>query len=170
MSTFKVFPIPDEVTRRLRETRIDDFGHKLSISVATENDTGPCRSCLSVFVPGEGRLLFSYAPNQCDHPYNEVGPIYIHERECRPYTDYDAFPLELRSRQPITLRCYASDGMMIDGELVGQRSVEEVIEKAFENQQIKYLHARTASVGCYIARIERAQRPASTPRDENVHS
>src|SRR5947208_7116949 len=74
MSTFKVFPIPEEVTRRIRETRIDDFGHQLSISVATENDTGPCRNCLAVFVPGEGRLLFSYAPNQCDHPYNEIGP------------------------------------------------------------------------------------------------
>jgi len=156
MSIFRVFPIPEEVTRRIRETRIDDFGHKLSISLATENDTGPCRSCLTVFVPGEGRILFSYAPNQCDHPYNEIGPIYIHERECQPYIEYDAFPPELRTRQPITLRCYASDGIMIDGELVGQRPVEEVIEKAFENHQIKYLHARTASVGCYIARIERA--------------
>jgi len=48
MFTFKVFPIPDEVTRRIRESRIDDFGHRLSISVATENDTGPCRSCLTV--------------------------------------------------------------------------------------------------------------------------
>src|SRR5437764_9024888 len=81
MSTFKVFPIPEEVARRIRETRIDDFGHELSISVATENDTGPCRSCLTVFVPGEGRILFSYAPNECDHPYNEIGPIYIHERD-----------------------------------------------------------------------------------------
>src|SRR5947208_6680795 len=81
MSIFKVFPIPEEVTRRIRETRIDDLGHTLSISIATENDTGPCRSCLTVFVPGEGRLLFSYAPNECDHPYNEIGPIYIHERD-----------------------------------------------------------------------------------------
>jgi len=45
--------------------------------------------------------------------------------------------------------------MMIDGELVGQRDVEEVIETQFKNPKIKYLHARTASVGCYIARIER---------------
>src|SRR5436305_3879957 len=156
MSIFKVFPIPEDVTRRIRETRIDYFGHKLSISLATENDTGACRSCLTVFVPGEGRILFAYAPNQCDHSYNEIGPIYIHERECQPYLEYDAFPLELRTRQPITLRCYASNGIMIDGELVGQRPVEEVIEKLLENSQIKYLHARTASVGCYIARIERA--------------
>jgi hypothetical protein len=156
MTNFRVFPIPSSVALRIRETRLDDFGHHLTISVATENDTGPCRSCLKIFLPGEGRILFSYAPNQFDHPYNEIGPIYIHERDCQPYGEHDAFPLELRTRQPITLRCYASDGMMIDGELVGQRPVEGVIEKMFENPQIKYLHARTASVGCYIARIERA--------------
>jgi hypothetical protein len=155
MSKFRVFPIPDSVALRTRATRLDDFGHHLSVSVATENDTGPCRSCLRVFLPGESRILFSYAPNQYDHPYNEIGPIYIHEQECQPYTEHDAFPVELRTRQPITLRCYASGGMMIDGELVGQRPVEEVIEKMFENPRIKYIHARTASVGCYIARIER---------------
>src|SRR5438105_15151662 len=110
MSTFKVFPIPEEVTRRIRETRIDDFGHKLSISVATENDTGPCRSCLTVFVPGAGRILFSYAPNQCDHPYNEIGPIYIHERECQPYTNHEASSIELMNRRPYALRCYESVG------------------------------------------------------------
>jgi hypothetical protein len=155
MSVFKVFPIPPEVARRIRASRIDDFGHNLPISIATENDTGPCRSCLKVFLPGDARILFSYAPNQYDHPYNEIGPIYIHEQECEPYGEHEAFPVELRTRQPITLRCYDSDGMMIDGELVGQRPVEEVIETKFKNPKIRYLHARTASVGCYIARIER---------------
>ena len=67
MSIFKVFPIPEEVSRRIRETRIDDSGHQLSISVATENDTGPCRNCLTVFVPGEGRILFS-SPDRTGAP------------------------------------------------------------------------------------------------------
>ena len=156
MSNFRVFPLPNSVAVRIRESRLDDFGHRLSVSVATENDTGPCRSCLTVFVPGEGRLLFSYAPNQYDHPYNEVGPVYIHEQECRPYSDHKYFPHELRRRRPLALRCYAGDGLMIGGELVGDRAVEQVIESLFEKSEVKYLHARTASVGCYIARIERA--------------
>ena len=127
------------------------------MSVATENDTGPCRSCLTVFRPGEGRLLFSYAPNEYDHPYNEVGPIYIHEQECQPYADYDEFPRELRTRRPLALRCYADDGNLVGGELVGERPVEEVIESLFADGEVKYLHARTATVGCFIARIERAR-------------
>lgn len=156
MSDFRVFPIPDLVAQRVRETRVDEYGHQLSVSVATENDTGPCRSCLTVFRPGEGRLLFSYAPNQCEHPYNEIGPIYIHEQECRPYTLYDSFPPELRTRRPLVLRFYEKDGSLVGGDLVGERNVEDVIAKAFEDAQVKYLHARTATVGCFIARIERS--------------
>ena len=156
MSNFRVFPIPNSIALHIRENRVDDFGHTLSVSVATENDSGPCRSCLTVFRPGEGRILFSYAPNQHDHPYNEVGPVYIHEKECRPYADQENFPPELRTRRPLVLRCYADDGMMVGGELVGDRPVEEVINSLFAESEIKYLHARTATVGCYIARIERA--------------
>jgi hypothetical protein len=161
MTDFRVFPIADSLAKRIREKRIDDYGHRLTVSVATENDTGPCRSCLTVFVPGEGRLLFSYAPNDCDHPYNEIGPIYIHEQECRPYSKHQEFPSELRTRRPLVLRYYTEDGNMIGGELVGERPVEEVIKAAFEGPEVKCLHARTASVGCFIARIERPHSQAT---------
>ena len=155
MSGFRVFPLGKEVVQRIRQTRVDDFGHRLSVSVATQNDTGPCRSCLRVFVPGEGRLLFSYAPNPCDHPYNEIGPIYIHENDCQPYTEHGEFPLELRTRRPITLRCYDEAGLMVRGELVGERPVEDVIVNLFGDADVAFLHARTATVGCFIARIDR---------------
>jgi hypothetical protein len=158
MSNFRVYPVPRSVALRIREDRVDDFGHRLSVSVATENDTGPCRCCLTVFVPGEGRILFSYGPNAHDHPY-EIGPIYIHERDCRPYEHHESFPPELRTRSPLVLRCYAEDGVMVAGELVGERPVEEVIGSLLEDANIEYLHVRNASVGCYIARIERADRP-----------
>jgi hypothetical protein len=156
MTSFNVYPIAGTLARRIRSERVDEFGHRLSVSIATEEDNGPCRSCLTVFKPGEGRILFSYAPNQHDHPYNEIGPIYIHEKECKAYQAHDVFPIELRTRRPISLRCYAEDGIMVGGELVGERPVEKVIASLFENQEVKYLHARTATVGCFIARIERA--------------
>lgn len=156
MSDFQVFPIADAITQRIRETRIDDLGHNLTVSFATENDTGPCRSCLTVFKPGDGRLLFSYAPNPHSHPYNEIGPIYIHEKKCEPYKDHGHFPRELRTRRPLTLRCYNDQGVMVGGELVGDRSIEDVIGNLFADPGIKYLHARTATVGCFVARVERA--------------
>jgi hypothetical protein len=156
MSEFNVFAIPDSVVAKIRKERLDDFGHQLTLSKATEEDTGPCRSCLKVFKPGEARLLFSYAPNPCDHPYNEIGPVYIHENSCSPYSTNQIFPPELRTRRPISLRCYAENGVMVNGELVGERPIEVVIKDLFKDPVVKYLHARTATVGCYIARIERA--------------
>ena len=156
MTAYRVFPIDEQLVKRIRQTRQDEFGHRLSVSVATENDTGPCRSCLRVFVPGEGRLLFSYAPNPCDHPYNEIGPIYIHENDCQPYAEHQEFPRELRTRRPISLRCYDKAGLMVGGELVGDRPVEEVITSLFGDPDVAFLHARTATVGCFMARIDRA--------------
>lgn len=47
-------------------------------------------------------------------------------------------------------------GVMVGGELVGERPVEQVIGKLFEDPHVKYLHARTATVGCFVARVERA--------------
>ena len=49
-----------------------------------------------------------------------------------------------------------NDGIMVGGELVGDRAVEDVIASLFENNGVTFLHARTATLGCYIARIERA--------------
>jgi len=44
---------------------------------------------------------------------------------------------------------------MLGGELVGDRPIEEAIDSSLQDSEVKYLHARTASVGCFIARIER---------------
>ena len=40
--------------------------------------------------------------------------------------------------------------LMIAAELVGDRAVEEVIRRLFKIPEVRYLHARTASLGCYI--------------------
>jgi Protein of unknown function (DUF1203) len=56
----------------------------------------------------------------------------------------------------ISLRCYDKAGLMVGGELVGDRLVEEVIVSLFGDPDVAFLHARTATVGCFIAQIDRA--------------
>ena len=41
MSNFRVFPISNSVAVRIREDKIDDFGHRSPVSAATETDNGP---------------------------------------------------------------------------------------------------------------------------------
>ena len=105
------------------------------------------------------RILFSYSPNESDHPYNEIGPVYIHEDECAAYDELDRFPSEVKNDRvnfPLTLRCYDKERRMIHAELVGERDVEELIEKLFADRDIEFIHARNAAYGCFITRIERA--------------
>jgi hypothetical protein len=108
MMNYSYLPIPKSYIDRIRENMIDDFGHAVEISIAGETGYGPCRCCLKQFKPGEKRLLFSYAPVKGDNPYNEIGPVYIHE-DCTPYSETNRFPEEVKKgRLPIhlVLRCY----------------------------------------------------------------
>jgi len=159
MSNFKVLSIPSAVAQKIREKMVDNLGHELSVTVAGDTGYGPCRSCLKQFRPGEKRILFSYSPNDRNHPYNEIGPIFIHAEACPPYEQRDKFPPEIKNGRlpiPLALRGYNNEGRMIGAALVGEREVEEVIAALFENRETSCIHARNAEFGCFIAHIERA--------------
>jgi len=160
MSNFKVLPIPSAVAQTIREKMVDHVGHELSVTVAGDTGYGPCRSCLKQFRPGEKRILFSYSPNDGNHPYNETGPIYIHAEACPSYEQRDKFPPEIKNGRlpiPLALRGYNNDeGRMIDVALVGEREVEKAIAALFENPETSCIHARNAEFGCFIAHLERA--------------
>jgi hypothetical protein len=45
---------------------------------------------------------------------------------------------------------------MVFAELVGDRDVDEMIERIFsERDDVEFLHARNAEAGCFICKIER---------------
>lgn len=158
MSKFKVSPIKTEVAQAIRETMIDQHGHQLFVSVANENGYGPCRSCLKQFAAGDRRILFSYSPNQVDHPYNETGPIFIHADECEPYRKTDAFPPEVengRIKFPLVFRAYNEKGVMIGAVLQNGESASATVESLFENGKVAFAHVRNAQFGCFVAHVNR---------------
>jgi len=158
MKKFKVVPIEDPLAMAVRLNAKDEFGNTL-VSVIT-NGKGPCRQCLQPFVPGKDeRILFAYQPIKSKNPYAEVGPVYIHTHSCTSYSNVHVFPDEIKSDRknfPLTLRCYNDEEKMVHAELVGDRDVDEVIDRLFENLKIEFIHARNAEYGCFIAKIERA--------------
>lgn len=158
MSNFKVSSLPESVSKLIREKLVDGQGHQLAATPAGQG-AGPCRSCLKRFVPTDTRILFSYNPDESNNPYNEIGPIFIHEDVCIPYSDPQVFPPEIKNDKknfPLTLRCYDNERRMVHAELLGERNVEDLIESLFNNSDIEYIHARNAEPGCFIAKIERA--------------
>jgi hypothetical protein len=156
---FSVLPIKTEFAHAIRETMIDQEGHRLVVSIARENSYGPCRSCLKQFVAGDRRILFSYSPNAVDHPYIETGPIYIHGDECEPYREKNVFPKEIENGKikfPLVFRVYNEGGVMIDAVLQNGISASGIIESIFENGNVAFLHVRNAQFGCFVAHVDRA--------------
>jgi hypothetical protein len=158
MSNFKVLPIRVEVVQAIRDTMIDQEGHQLVVSIATDEGYGPCRSCLKQLLPGERRVAFSYSPNPVDHPYNETGPVFIHADACEPYQDAGTFPPEVengRIKFPLAFRAYNDQGMMIDAVLQNGSSASSTIGSIFENAAVAFAHVRNSQFGCFVAHVDR---------------
>ena len=153
-------PIPKTYTDKIRQSMHDDFGHPVEVSIAGETGYGPCRCCLKQFQPGEKRLLFSYAPVNAANPYNEVGPVYIHE-ECSTYRDSSSFPPEVKNgRLPIrlVLRCYNRERRMILARFIKDNNdVEKMIRELFADPLIEFIHIRNAVYQCFIAEVRKDQ-------------
>lgn len=157
---YTYLPIRQEYIDRLRTTRVDDFGHAVEASIAGETGYGPCRCCLKQFQPGEKRLLFSYAPVGSDNPYDEVGPVFIHE-DCLAYNQNHLFPEEVKKgRLPIhlVLRCYNKQRRMVLARFIKDNdTVETQIAGLFSDPGIEFIHLRNATYQCFIAEVRRDQ-------------
>ncbi|WP_109300486.1 DUF1203 domain-containing protein [Aquimarina sp. AU474] len=158
MNQFKIVPISKEYASNIRETKVDDFGHKIIEQVAT--GVGSCRVSLQPFVPGKDkRILLSYSPFTIDNAFNQLGPIFIHKKDVKPYASVYQFPPKIKADKqnfPITLIGYNEKQEMICTRLVGDKDIDVLIAEIFNSDpEISYLHARNAEAGCYICRIER---------------
>lgn len=131
----------------------DDFGHVLT--VRRDASRHQCRACLRLTEPGEGFILLSYTPFTSRQPYAEVGPVFIHEKECRPYEEAREYPPEF-PREAVVLRAYNERDEIEDAAFVGKGPVEDVIAALFEKPEIAYLHARNSTYGCFMFRIDRS--------------
>jgi hypothetical protein len=96
----------------------------------------------------------AYQPFPSRQPYAEIGPIFIHERDCQPYTDVHTYPQEF-PRNAVILRAYNDADQIVAAKPVLERRVEDVIVEMFNDETIAYLHTRNLSYGCYMFRVER---------------
>src|SRR5438105_4492248 len=91
---FKIVPLSKEYAEKIRNTRQDDFGHRVIEQVATGH--GPCRVSLKPFKPGrDRRLLFAHSPFTIGKAFNQPGPVFIFADEVEDYKDNYHFPPEI---------------------------------------------------------------------------
>ena len=158
MKQFRYLTIPIKIIETIWHEMYNDFGRQVESSIASENSYGPCRSCLKQFKPGEKRLLFSYAPVKSNNPYNEVGPVFIHD-SCMSYDTKDDFLPEVKEGRlhiPLVFRFYNKGRRMIGSiQVKDNNEVEKIIYGLFERKEIEFIHIRNAEAQCFIAQVER---------------
>ena len=111
------------------------------------------------------RMLISHSPFEIPNAFNQPGPVFFNSADVDEYRDIHRFPPEIKADKknfPLTLLGYSSGQRMVFAELVGDRDVDDVIERTFNDRaDIEYLHARNAEAGCFICKIERVDSRAA---------
>ncbi len=158
MNKFKIIPLEKSLADKIRNERMDSFGHEVVEEIAT--GVGPCRLSLKPFNPGiDKRLLFLHSPFEKNNAFNQNGPVFIDSKEVEPYADIYKFPIEIKKDKvnfPLTLIGYNSNQKMVFSKLVGNEDVDDLIANIFDTEtEVEYLHARNSEPCCFICRIDR---------------
>src|SRR5271167_4561532 len=134
MNNFRIVPLSKSYVQQIRETRKDDFDHKVIEQTAT--GLGPCRVSLKPFERDvDKRLLFTHSPFEIDNAYNQPGPVFINADEVEEYSDVHRFPPEIKANKqsfPLTLIGYNNEQIMVLSKIVGDKDVDEMITEIFE--------------------------------------
>ena len=148
---FRIVALPTEVADAARKGATENRrDHR--VVVVDSSSAAPCRHCLQWAQPGERVILFPYNSIPPDQPYSEMGPIFVHAEPCQRYQGSEYPPGFRRGR---VFRAYNQAEDLIDAHLPNGEDPEAVIEKLFQNPETAFVHARSATHGCYTFRIDR---------------
>ena len=150
-SDFQVVALPTAVADAARKAAAENPSDHRVIVVDSPN-SAPCRHCLEWAKPGERVILFSYDAIPPGRPYSERGPIFVHADPCSRY-ERPEYPAQFRNGR--AFRAYNAEHDLIDACLPNGETPEAAIAKLFENPDTAFVHARSATHGCYTFKIER---------------
>ena len=152
--TFRIVPLPTEVAQAARRALASGAPDHQS-KIADVPESAPCRHCLRWIEPGERMILFPFQAIPAGQAWAESGPIYVHQAHCERYAATDEFPAAFRNGR--ILRQYNSADELTGAEILNGEP-ESAIDRLLQDETIAFLHARSATFGCYTMRIERARK------------
>ncbi|TGQ64629.1 MAG: DUF1203 domain-containing protein [Mesorhizobium sp.] len=154
--TIQFKALPTEDVRPLQRGGPDAYGNKPERRIS-DGDGMPCRHCLRNIADGDAYLVLAYRPFPDLQPYAETGPIFLHAQECDRAAETEAVPEILESPDYI-VRGYGRDNRIVygSGGVIATDAITGRAETLFENDDIAYVHVRSARNNCYQCRIERA--------------
>ena len=148
--------IPSEYAKSMRAGELDANG-QVALKRTAEGSANPCRHCLQLISPGDSMLILAYRPFDGLQPYAEVGPVFLHERECQRY-EGDSLPVWFQHLQPGLVRGYGHDDWIRyeTGNVLPGKELEEAVRRILASPQVAYVHIRS-KYNCFQCRVDRAE-------------
>lgn len=148
--------LPTEAVRAVRAGAPDANGMPAERHVAPTSGL-PCRHCLGAIDTGEELLVLAWRPFPAPQPYAEVGPIFLHGRDCVRGGGSGRIPAFLNSPRYI-VRGYGADDRIVygTGAVIETERIPGYAEELFLRPEVAYAHVRSATNNCFHCRIERA--------------
>lgn len=148
--------LPREAVRAVRNGAPDANGMPAERHMAPTGGL-PCRHCLGAIEKGEELLILAWRPFPAAQPYAEVGPIFLHGRDCERGGGSAHIPPFLASPRYI-VRGYGADDRIVygTGAVTETERIPDYTAELFRRPEVAYAHVRSATNNCFHCRIERA--------------
>lgn len=155
MAKLAVHGIDSEFVAQVRQGGKDANGQPALAGKAV-GAANPCRHCLQLIAEGDDKLVLAYRPFERLQPYAEVGPIFLHQRECRRY-EGDALPAWFDYLQPALVRGYGHDDWIRyeTGKVVPGNELAAECGRILDHPDVAYVHVRS-KYNCFQCRVDRA--------------
>ncbi len=114
----------------------------------------PCRVSLADAQVGETVILVNYEHQSADTPYKSRHAVYVREGVETAKPEPGVVPHVLQTRL-ISMRLFDANDMMIDADVVDGIDLVNVLDSAFLNEQVDYIHLHYAKPGCFAAKVTR---------------
>jgi hypothetical protein len=127
----------------------------MRLMIADAKPGFPCRVSLEDAELGERVLLLPFDHQTANSPYRASGPIFVREAASVAFDRAGDPPPVLRERL-LSVRAYASDGLMVDADVTEGAGLETLLTRYFDRDDTDYAHIHFARRGCYACQVERA--------------
>lgn len=124
--------------------------------IADQPGRAPCRVSLRDADAGERLILVNHVHlSDPGSPYRASGPVFVRESAVEAGAIDGPAP-EMLAKRRLSLRVYDTHNMMIEGEVIDGRDLDDRLAAWFGQPGAQQVHVHFAPRGCYLARAVRA--------------
>jgi hypothetical protein len=101
-------------------------------------------------VPGQERLVgFTCDAFTGQDELPLPGPVFVHERDCAPYSRVTEFPEQLGS-SGVVLDAYRRGRRLLVERRAEQWEIATALDELLGRPEVDYVHGRSTTAGCYL--------------------